>query len=138
MRQPLGQNWPYAVRRNQLTITFQRGTGKGGQKKNKTSSACRIVHNPTGIMTYCEAHREQSANRDAAFRKLAEKLVPIMKQKISEEKHQDTRPETDANLVVRTYHAIRRLVRDHRIDKKQFDYKKTLDGELDPIIREII
>jgi protein subunit release factor A len=51
-------------------IEYLRGHGNGGQKKQKTSSACRITHEPSGVSKYCQDHREQHRNRESAFLKL--------------------------------------------------------------------
>ncbi len=51
---------------------FTRGSGKGGQKKNKTSSACLCSHSPSGAQGYAEDHREQSQNKKIAFKRLTE------------------------------------------------------------------
>ena len=63
--------WPENVRKADLRVEYFRGSGKGGQKRNKTSSACRITHIPTGRTASSEATRSQTNNRADAFTKLA-------------------------------------------------------------------
>lgn len=138
-RTPLGTEWPYAVRRNQLKITYYRGSGPGGQKKNKTSSACRILHLPTREMAVCEDSRKQGENRERAFHRLAVKLIPLMKQEIlRKEGGENAVAVASATSIVRTYHAIRKTVKDHRVGSRRlFKYQPTLDGDLDPVIEAL-
>jgi len=74
--------WPNTVRKDDLRIEFYRGSGPGGQHRNKTSSACRITHKITGISAQCEDERCQHKNKKIAFRRLAAKLVPLMKKEV--------------------------------------------------------
>lgn len=60
----------FSVTQKDFDIQFYRGTGNGGQKKNKTSSACRITHKETGLQACCEEYREQPRNKQRAFEKL--------------------------------------------------------------------
>lgn len=124
--------WPNDVTEKDLRIDYYRGSGAGGQKRNKTSSACRIVHIPTGIMACAEDSRSQPQNRKNAFLRLADKLVPIMKEAITP-KFNYSQEE------VRVYRANDRIVRDKRIQHKTYDYYAVLDGnQLDEIIETLI
>lgn len=118
-------SWPENVDKSQLRIDFYRGSGAGGQKRNKTSSGCRITHVPTGIATTCEAGRSQFQNRATAFSKLATKLVPLMKLEQQRERY-------SSKERIRTYHEKRGLVTDHRIGK-DYNLAKVLDGDLDQL-----
>ncbi len=123
--------WPENVRKSDLRIEYYRGSGKGGQHRNKRDTACRITHKETGTSACSEEHKSQEQNRRAAFKRLANQLVPMMKEKLRGKVE-----ETDSSKRIRTYHAIRGTVRDDRIPGKQFDYDKVLDGDLDEIMRE--
>lgn len=123
--------WPNTVRKDDLRIEFYRGSGPGGQHRNKTSSACRITHKITGISAQCEDERCQHKNKKIAFRRLAAKLVPLMKKEVEGEQ-QKIRP----TEVIRTYHQVRGTVKDKRIDKI-FKYDEILDGNLESLIKEI-
>jgi len=124
--------WPNNVTEQDLRIDYYRGSGSGGQKRNRTSSACRIVHIPTGLMACAEDSRSQGQNRRNAFRRLADKLVPIMKEALI-----PPRPELN-NTVVRSYREKEAQVIDKRI-AGVFDYWEVLDGNgLDKIITELI
>jgi protein subunit release factor A len=116
--------WPETVRKSDLRIDYYRGSGPGGQHRNKTDSACRITHLPTGITAQSEEHKHQPQNKKAAFRRLAEKLIPLMKQAVETERVQQ---ETGR---IRTYHGIRNEVKDHRTSKKA-PMDKVLAGNLD-------
>lgn len=99
--------WPETVRKSDLRIDFYRGSGAGGQKRNKTSNCCRITHLPTGLSAYAEDTRSASKNRSLAFRRLVEKLHPLMVEALT------TRPPAPKMELVRTYHD-KRGVKDHR------------------------
>jgi len=123
--------WPKTVRKEDLEITYYRGSGPGGQHRNKTDSACRIKHKPTGITTQSEEHKSQLQNKKAAFKRLADQLVPLMKKA-----HQIEiiRSETDR---IRTYHEPRQQVKDHRTNKT-YNYDKVLNGnDLQDVIKDL-
>lgn len=125
--------WPKDVRKSDLRIDTYRGSGKGGQHRNKTDSAVRITHIPTGISAQAEDEREQPKNKKLAFRRLANKLIPIMKQqaKVEVEKRSEDR--------IRTYHEPRGTVIDHRLGKKQtFNLDEVLSGKLEDIHKALI
>ncbi len=115
--------WPENVDRSQLRIDFYRGSGAGGQKRNKTSNACRITHLPTRFVAQCENHRSQGANRTEAFKRLAKVLVPIMLNVAC--KLQGV--EKSSDLVIRTYHEPRHQVKDRRTGKI-YNYEDVLNG----------
>ena len=117
-------SWPENVRKSDLRIEYYRGSGKGGQHRNKTDSACRITHVPTGIQCCAEEHKSQHQNRKAAFRRLADKLIPLMKQALQPE----TGP-TISNERIRTYHEPRQKVKDDRVPGRSWSYKDVLEGK---------
>ena len=116
--------WPETVRKSDLRIDYYRGSGPGGQHRNKTDSACRITHLPTGTVAQSEEHKKQGQNKKAAFERLCKILVPKMvaaaRTKVMEKEYER----------IRTYNAVRQEVVDHRTGKKA-PYKKVLDGDLD-------
>lgn len=113
--------WPENVDKTQLEISFSRGSGNGGQKKQKTSSKCTMKHIPTGIQVTCEEFREQSKNKIKAFQKLAEKLVPLIKNHFQVAR---IKQETER---IRTYKEKDDLVIDERL-KESFSYEDVLSG----------
>lgn len=123
--------WPNNVDKTQLEISYSRGSGNGGQKKQKTSSKCTMKHIPTGIQVTCEEYREQSRNKVRAFQKLAEKLVPLMKKALQIEK---IKQETER---IRTYKEKEDLVIDERVDCV-FSYKDVMEGNgIEKVIKEV-
>lgn len=126
-----GTIWPHQVDKSDLEISTYKGSGPGGQAKNKTSSGVRIKHIPTGLTTKCDEHREQSKNKAEAFKKLAEQLIPLMKLEVKKERYL-------AGIErVRTYHKPDNRVIDDRLPNR-FDYYDTLEGDLDPIFDKLI
>lgn len=121
--------WPKTVRKEDLEVSYYRGSGPGGQNKNKRDTACRIKHIPTGIMVTCEDQRTQGQNRKIAFRNLANKLVPIMKKALQPKQHEVS------NKRIRTYHEIRDQVIDHRT-KKSASYREVMNGNLEKLWNE--
>lgn len=125
--------WPETVRKSDLRIDFYRGSGAGGQHRNKTDSACRLTHLPTGITAQCEDERSQHLNRAKAFRRLAAKLGPMMKAAAQSPKEVEGLTER-----IRTYNEKGSRVTDHRVPGKTFNYDKILNGKgLQEVIEQV-
>lgn len=128
----IGIGWPNEVTKDQLEISYYKGSGSGGQKKNKTSSGVRIKHIPTGMVAQCDENREQSKNKQVAFKKLCDELIPIMRNEARKQRY-------SAGLDrIRTYKEKEDLVIDERIKNKVFSYKEILDGDLDALLEELL
>ena len=123
--------WPETVTKEDLEITYYRGSGAGGQRRNKVSTAVRMVHVPTGTVTNAEEHAKQGQNRKAAWGRMVDILVPLMKAAASTQIEPATSTER-----VRTYHEPDQRVKDHR-SGKTYRYKDILDGKLDEIINDV-
>ena len=120
-----------------IRIDTYRASGAGGQHINKTSSAVRITHLPTGIVVQCQNERSQLFNKDKAMQMLKAKLYLLKKQE-QEEKVSGIRGEVqDINFgsQIRSYilHPYN-LVKDHRTGEETGNVSAVLDGELDPFI----
>jgi protein subunit release factor A len=100
-----------------LRIDTYRGSGAGGQHRNKTDSCVRITHIDTGITGQCCDSRSQSENKKIAFERLCQKLVPILVN--------ETENVVRSTEVVRTYNERQDRVRDHRTGKT-YSYKHTI------------
>jgi len=125
-------SWPETVRKEDLRIDYYRGSGKGGQKRNKTSSACRITHIPTGIYAQAEDERYQNRNKKLAFKRLVEKLVPLMKKINKTQEHNISKER------IRSYNEPRQQVKDHRTNK-DYSYNDILYGNgLEIILEDIL
>lgn len=124
--------WPENVAKKDVKVQYYRGSGSGGQNRNKRDSACRMTHLPTGLAATAEEHKTQHQNWKAAWKRLSDKLVPLMKAAANGEAR------TPCTDVVRTYHEPRQQVKDHRIKGKTWSYKDVLNGKgLDSIIEEL-
>lgn len=116
--------WPENVRRGDLEIRAYRGSGPGGQNKNKRDTCVRIRHKPTGLVATAEEGRTQGENRRRAFVRLAKRLAPLMVAAARGEA-----PPPRPTTRVRTYHGLRNAVTDHRLPGVRFGYADVLEGD---------
>src|SRR5215217_3892119 len=121
-----------------LQIDTYRASGAGGQHVNKTDSAVRITHKPTGIVVQCQNERSQSSNKATAMAMLRSKLVELEERKRREEIAKARGEAQDVNFgsQIRSYvlHPYT-IVKDHRTDEEMGDANRALDGDLDPFVR---
>ncbi len=120
-----------------IRIDTYRSSGAGGQHINKTSSAIRITHFPTGIVVTCQNERSQFQNKDKAFQELKIKLF-MLKQQENAEKLDDIRGKvTDiawGNQIRSYFLQPYQLIKDLRTGEEQTNAQKVLDGGIDPFI----
>ena len=125
------------IRPEDLEIDFYRASGAGGQKVNKTSSAVRLTHIPTGIVVSCQTQRSQYQNKDYAMKMLMSKLVEI-KEREHLEKIEDIKgvqKEIAWGAQIRSYVFMPyTLVKDHRTNFENGNIQAVMDGELDGFI----
>jgi peptide chain release factor 2 len=121
-----------------LQIDTYRASGAGGQHVNKTDSAVRITHKPTGIVVQCQNERSQSSNRDTAMKMLRGKLVELEEQRRREELAREKGEAQDVGWgsQIRSYvlHPYT-MVKDHRTDVEVGNAQGVLDGDLDRFVR---
>ena len=125
------------INADELRIDTYRSSGAGGQHINKTSSAIRITHLPTGIVVQCQNERSQFQNKDKAMQMLKAKLY-MLKQEENAEKLSDIRGEVKEigwgnqirSYVLQPY----TMVKDHRTSEESGNADAVLDGALDPFI----
>jgi len=125
-------DWPDSVTKKDLRIEYFRGSGAGGQHRNKKDTACRITHIPTGLFSSCQEHKSQKQNLKTAFKRLADQLIPIMKKEEMKERY------SAGNNRVRTYNEKYNRVTDERISDKIYTWDEVFNGNgLDKIIQEL-
>src|ERR1043165_3940997 len=125
----------------ELRIDTYRASGAGGQHVNKTDSAVRITHIPTGIVVQIQNERSQSANKQTALRTLQSRLIELEQEKREEElaKERGAAQDIGFGSQIRSYvlHPYQ-LVKDHRTDPATGNTQAVLDGALDDFVREYL
>lgn len=123
-----------------LRVDTYRASGAGGQHVNKTDSAIRITHKPTGIVVSCQDERSQRQNRDKAMKllraKLLEKAIMEQEEKISTRRKLQV-GSGDRSEKIRTYNFPQSRVTDHRINFSMHNLESVLQGYLDPIFEAL-
>ncbi|TWH10839.1 peptide chain release factor 2 [Pseudoxanthomonas taiwanensis J19] len=119
-----------------LKTDVYRSSGAGGQHVNKTESAVRITHVPSGIVVACQTERSQHANRDRAMKMLAAKLYELELQKRNAEKDavEATKSDIGWGSQIRNYVLDQSRIKDLRTGIERSDTQKVLDGDLDEFV----
>lgn len=127
------------LREEDIEMQVYRSSGAGGQHVNKTSSAVRLIHKPTGIVVACQEERSQLQNRAKCMAMLASKLYEIEQQRVENAVTSERRAQVGTgmrNERIRTYNFPQNRVTDHRLtgDVKNFNIASVINGDLDSII----
>ena len=126
---------------NDLKIDTFRSSGAGGQHINKTSSAIRITHLPTGMVVECQDERSQYKNKDKAMKVLKSRLLQIEQDRQNEEISENRKSQVgsgDRSEKIRTYNFPQSRVTDHRIGLTLYKLDDILNGNLDEVIDALI
>ena len=125
------------IRPEDLRVDTYRSTGKGGQHVNKTDSAVRLTHLPTGIVAACQAERSQIQNRETAMKMLQAKLykLALEQQKASIDDLKGEQLDIAWGSQIRSYvFCPYTLVKDHRTEYEDIDVEGVMDGNLKPFV----
>ncbi|RME32441.1 MAG: peptide chain release factor 1 [Gammaproteobacteria bacterium] len=129
------------LRPEDLRVDTFRASGAGGQHVNKTDSAIRITHLPTGIVVECQDERSQHKNRARAMGLLKARLLDRELQRRRQAEADDRRRQVgsgDRSERIRTYNYPQGRVTDHRINLTLYQLEAVLDGDLDPVIEPLM
>lgn len=138
---PEAEEVEVAINPSDLRIDTYCASGAGGQHVNKTESAVRITHLPTGVVVQCQDEKSQLMNREKAMRMLRARLLDLAQQAQHEELAQERRSQVgtgDRSERIRTYNFPQGRVTDHRIGLTLHKLDFVLNGELDEIIDALI
>lgn len=123
-----------------IEMQVYRASGAGGQHVNKTSSAVRLIHKPTGLIAACQEERSQLQNREKCMRMLASKLYEMEQERVSSEVTGMRRSQVGTgmrNERIRTYNFPQGRVTDHRVNLTLYRIDSVMDGDLDEIINAL-
>ncbi len=129
------------IKPEDLRIDVFRASGAGGQHVNRTESAVRFTHLPTGLVVQCQNERSQHKNRASAMKQLRAKLYEyeMEKKRAADQKLEDTKLGINFGSQIRSYVlAPYRLIKDHRTKLAIGDVDRVLDGDLDPLIHSFL
>ena len=124
-----------------IKMEVYRASGAGGQHVNKTSSAVRLIHIPTGVFAECQTERSQTQNREYAMRLLKSRLYNIEKEKRDAELANERKSQVgtgDRSEKIRTYNYPQGRITDHRIGLSIYQMENFLNGNLDEMIDSLI
>ena len=127
----------FEIDMNDLEIETMRSSGAGGQHINKTDSAVRIIHKPTGIVVKCQDGRSQHENRATALMTIRSRVYEEHQRKLEEEQGMERRSKIgtgDRAEKIRTYNYPQNRVTDHRIGFTIQQLDRVMEGKLDDIL----
>ena len=138
---PVVEDVEIEINPSDIKMEVFRASGAGGQHINKTSSAVRLIHEPTGIVVECQTERSQFQNKDNAMKMLRTKLYEIEKQKQDNEVANARKSQVgsgDRSEKIRTYNYPQGRITDHRIGMSIYQMENFLNGDLDEMIDNLI
>ena len=137
---PEAEDVDIQVNDNDLKIDTYRASGAGGQHVNKTESAIRITHIPTGLVVTCQDESSQHKNRAAALKVLKSRLLAAEQEKVAAKRAAERKSLVstgDRSAKIRTYNFPQGRVTDHRINFTTYRLNEILDGDIKEIIEQL-
>ena len=137
---PEAEDVDIEVNDSDLKIDTYRASGAGGQHVNKTESAIRITHMPTGLVVTCQDESSQHKNRAAALKVLKSRLLASEQEKVAAERAAERRSLVstgDRSAKIRTYNFPQGRVTDHRINFTSYKLNEILDGDITEVIEKL-
>ena len=125
------------IKNSEIKIDTYRASGAGGQHVNKTESAIRITHLPTGVVVTCQDESSQHKNKDKAMKVLRSRLLEVETEKIQKERSQARKlmvSTGDRSAKIRTYNFPQGRVTDHRINLTLYKLEEIILGDLGEIV----
>ena len=138
---PVVEDVEIEINPSDIKMEVFRASGAGGQHINKTSSAVRLIHEPTGIVVECQTERSQFQNKDNAMKMLRTKLYEIEKEKQDSEIANSRKTQVgsgDRSEKIRTYNYPQGRITDHRIGMSIYQMENFLNGDIDEMIDNLI
>ncbi len=138
---PVVEDVEIEINASDIKMEVFRASGAGGQHINKTSSAVRLIHEPTGIVVECQTERSQFQNKDNAMKMLKTKLYDIEKQKQDDEIANSRKTQVgsgDRSEKIRTYNYPQGRITDHRIGMSIYQMENFLNGDIDEMVDNLI
>lgn len=138
---PVVEDVEIEINPSDIKMEVFRASGAGGQHINKTSSAVRLIHEPTGIVVECQTERSQFQNKDNAMKMLRTKLYEMEKEKQDSEITNARRTQVgsgDRSEKIRTYNYPQGRITDHRIGMSIYQMENFLNGDIDEMVDNLI
>ena len=138
---PVVEDVEIEINPSDIKMEVFRASGAGGQHINKTSSAVRLIHEPTGIVVECQTERSQFQNKDNAMKMLRTKLYEIEKEKQDSEISNARKSQVgsgDRSEKIRTYNYPQGRITDHRIGMSIYQMENFLNGDIDEMVDNLI